>query len=83
MNKKELYSKIEEAISQIRPFLEGDGGDIELVEVTSDNVVKVRLLGACSSCNMSHMTMKSGVEEAIRNAVPEIKEVIAVEGTFA
>lgn len=80
---KELHSKIEETIAQIRPFLEGDGGDIELVEITSDNIVKVRLLGACSSCNMSQMTMKSGVEDAIRNAVPEITEVIAVENSFA
>lgn len=80
---KELHSKIEEAIAQIRPFLEGDGGDIELVEVTDDFVVKVRLLGACSSCNMSQMTMKSGVEEAIKNAVPSIKEVIAIEKALA
>lgn len=82
MNKTEIQKKVEEAIAQIRPFLEGDGGDIELVEITSDHTVKVRLLGACSSCNMSHMTMKSGVEDAIRNAVPEINEVIAVENTL-
>lgn len=82
MTKQEIHKKVEEAIAQIRPFLEGDGGNIELVEITSDNTVKVRLLGACSSCNMSHMTMKSGVEDAIRNAVPEINEVIAVENSL-
>jgi Fe-S cluster biogenesis protein NfuA len=75
---RELLSKIEGALDEIRPYLEADGGDINLVEVTNDMVVKVKLMGACSSCNVSMMTMKSGVEQAIKRAVPEIKEVIDI-----
>lgn len=70
--------RVEMAIEQIKPFLAEDGGDIELVEITGDTA-KVRLLGACSSCSMSPMTLKAGVEEAIRKAAPEIKLVTAVE----
>ncbi len=82
MNPSELHLKVEEAIAQIRPFLEADGGNIELIEVTDDKIVRVKLLGACSSCSMSAMTMKSGVEDAIRNVIPDIKEVIAVENSL-
>ena len=64
--------------NSIRPFLNEDGGDISLVEVTQDMVVKVELTGACSSCNVSMMTLKNGVEVAVKNAVPEVKEVIDV-----
>lgn len=71
--------KAEKTLEQLRPFLEADGGDMEIVEITDDYVVKVRLLGACSECSMSHMTMKAGLEEALKKAVPEIKEVVAVE----
>ncbi|KAA3652535.1 MAG: NifU family protein, partial [Bacteroidetes bacterium] len=60
LNKEELTSKIEEAIQQLMPFLEADGGDIQLVDVV-DNVARVKLLGACKSCNMSAMTLKAGV----------------------
>lgn len=74
----ELSARIEAAIEKIRPFLEADGGDIELVEVTDGNVARVRLLGACSNCSMSLMTLKAGVEETIRKEVPEIVAVIAV-----
>lgn len=70
--------KIENALEQVRPFLKADGGDISLVEVTDDNIVRVRLHGACKGCSISHITMKAGVEEAIKNAVPEIKTVEAV-----
>ncbi len=73
-----MISKIEAALEQVRPFLKADGGDISLVEVTDDHIVRVRLLGACSGCSISHLTMKAGIEEAIRNAVPEIKMVEAV-----
>lgn len=72
-----MKEKIEEAINKIRPFLQKDGGDIELVEV-ADDIVKVRLKGACGSCPMSAMTLKMGVEKAIKQEVPEVKEVIAV-----
>jgi len=75
---KSLIDKIENALDEIRPYLQADEGDINLVEVTDQMVVKVQLLGACSSCNVSMMTMKSGVEQAIKRAVPEVKEVIDV-----
>ena len=75
---KTILEKIEEALDEIRPYLEADDGDINLVEVTDEMVVKVKLLGACSSCNVSMMTMKSGVEQAIKRAVPEVKEVIDI-----
>ncbi|MGB0167388.1 MAG: NifU family protein [Luteibaculum sp.] len=73
-----IEDRIREALVQIRPFLEADGGDVTLEEVTSDGVAKVKLHGACSSCSMSTMTMKAGIEESIRKAVPEIKSVIAI-----
>ena len=75
---KAIINKIECALDEIRPYLEADGGDINLVEVTEKMVVKVKLLGACSSCNVSMMTMKSGVEQAVKRAVPEVKEVIDI-----
>lgn len=74
----ERNERIEIALQSIRPFLQKDGGDVELVEVTSDNIVKVRLLGACESCSMSTMTLRAGIEEAVKNAIPEIKSVEAV-----
>ena len=75
---KKIIDKIEKALTKIRPFLNEDGGDISLVEVTQDMVVKVELTGACRSCNVSMMTLKNGVEVAVKNAVPEVKEVIDV-----
>ena len=75
---REILSKIEGALDEIRPYLEADEGDIRLIEVTDDMVVKVKILGACSDCNVSMMTMKSGVEQAIKRAVPEVKEVIDI-----
>ncbi len=75
---KAIIDKIEGALDEIRPYLEADGGDINLVEVSDKMVVKVKLLGACSSCNVSMMTMKSGVEQAVKRAVPEVKEVIDI-----
>lgn len=73
-----IENRIETALDTIRPYLHKDGGDVELVEVV-DNVVRLKLLGACSSCEMSHMTMTAGIEEAIKKAVPEILSVTAVE----
>ena len=73
-----IINKIQDALKQIRPFLEADGGDVELVDVTNDYVARVKLLGACSSCSMSSMTMKAGIEDAIKRASSEIKSVIAV-----
>jgi Fe-S cluster biogenesis protein NfuA len=79
MNDPVLIDKINLALADIRPYLEGDGGDIELIEVTDDLIVKVKFLGACKTCTMSAMTLKGGVEEAIKKAIPEIKTVIAIE----
>jgi Fe-S cluster biogenesis protein NfuA len=70
--------KIEIALQSIRPFLQRDGGDVEFVEVTADKIVKVRLLGACETCSMSAMTLKAGIEESIKNVVPEIIAVEAI-----
>lgn len=81
--REDIIVKINVALEQIRPFLNDDGGDIELMELTADNVVKVRFLGACKSCSMSPMTLKGGVEEAIKKSVPEIKEVVTVEDAVA
>lgn len=79
MNKIEIEEKVNKVLEQIRPFLNDDGGDIELVEITQDLVVKVKLLGACKSCSMSPMTLKGGVEESIKRVIPELKGVIAIE----
>ncbi|MCO5269914.1 MAG: NifU family protein [Brumimicrobium sp.] len=76
---KEIEKTVQEALDQLRPYLEQDGGDMELVEVTSDYVVKVKLLGNCSTCSMSSMTMKAGLEEAVKKVVPEIVRVEAVD----
>lgn len=78
-----LLQKIEDALEQIRPYLQADGGDVSIIEVTADMVVKLELLGACKSCAMSTMTMKAGIEEAIKRAVPGIKGVEAVNRTAA
>ncbi len=78
MASQDTITKIENALEQVRPFLKADGGDISLVEVTDDNIVRVKLHGACHGCSISHITMKAGVEEAIKNAVPEIRTVEAV-----
>ena len=75
---KRILNKIEVALDEIRPYLKTDGGDISLVEVTDDYIVKVKLLGACESCHVSMMTLKNGVETAIKNAVPKVKKVIEV-----
>ncbi len=75
---KTILSKIEVALEEIRPFLEADGGDINFIELTDNWIVKVKLVGACSSCNISMMTLKNGVEMAVKRAVPEVKEVIEV-----
>ena len=72
-----MKEKIQIAIDRVRPALQADGGDVELVEV-NDGVVSVRLTGACGGCPMASMTLKDGIERVIREEVPEVKEVIAV-----
>ncbi len=78
-----LEERIYQAIDSVRPYLQTDGGDIAFVELTDDNVVKVKLLGACYACPMSLQTLKLGVERTIKNAVPEIKSVIAIDGELS
>ena len=72
-----LFDRVEEALKSIRPYLEADGGDVELLEVLDGNTALLDLKGACSTCSMSHMTMKAGIEETIKRAVPEITSVQA------
>jgi Fe-S cluster biogenesis protein NfuA len=77
INKQEIEAKVLSSMAQLRPFLLADGGDMELVEITDDAVVVVRLLGACSDCSMSLMTLKAGLEEAVKRDAPEVKSVVA------
>jgi len=77
----ELLQKVEKALDTIRPYLEADGGNVSIDEITSDNIVKIKLLGACGSCPMSIMTLKAGIEEAIKRAVPEVEGVEALNLT--
>jgi Fe-S cluster biogenesis protein NfuA len=78
LDKSELAEKINQSLEELRPHLHADGGDMELVEITDEGVAKVRLLGACSDCSMSMMTIKAGLEEAVKKVAPEIKSVEAV-----
>lgn len=78
MMNTELKEKIEAALDSIRPYLEADGGNVKIVDLTDDMVLRLELMGACSSCPMSTMTLKAGVEEAIKRAIPEITKVEAV-----
>ena len=74
----ELIEKVKNVIDQIRPYLQADGGDIAFVNLTDDNIVNVELQGSCGSCPYSRMTLKNGVESAVRRALPEIKAVEAI-----
>ena len=73
-----MKEKVEAALNKIRPQLQMDGGDVELVGIENDGVVKVRLKGACGSCPMSQMTLKMGIERILKKEVPEVKEVVSV-----
>ena len=73
-----MKEKVEAALAKIRPSLNADGGDVELVEITPDGVVKVRLTGACGGCPMSQMTLKMGIEKMLKEEIPELKEVVGV-----
>lgn len=73
-----MKQSVEQALAKIRPFLQRDGGDIKLIDVTDDGIVKVQLTGACQGCPMSQMTLKQGVERALMKEVPGIKEVQAI-----
>ena len=74
----DIKEKVEATLGKIKPALQADGGDVELVEVTPDGVVKVRLTGACAGCPMSQMTLKMGIESQLKKEVPEVKEVVSV-----
>lgn len=78
MDKELITAKINKAIESVRPYLNADGGDVELVEIMDDRTVKVRLTGACDGCPFSLMTLRAGIERAIRAEYPEMKELIAV-----
>lgn len=78
LNIPELEIKVNAAIEQLRPYLQEDGGDMELVEISQEGIARVRLMGACSDCSMSMMTLKAGLEEAVKKAAPEIVSVEAV-----
>lgn len=70
--------ELQKVLSSIRPFLQSDNGDVELVEITEDGIVKVRLLGACENCPLSVMTLRAGIERALMRQVPGIKRIEAV-----
>ncbi len=74
-----MKEKVQAVIEKIRPFLQRDGGDVELIDVDKDGVVKVRLVGACVGCAMSQITLKQGIEKVLLNEIPEVKKVENVE----
>jgi len=78
---KTVLQKVEDALQTIRPYLEADGGDVKLLDINEDGIVRLELLGACGSCPMSTMTLKAGVEETIRRVVPEVMGVEAINIT--
>ncbi len=73
-----MKEKVEEVLNKIRPQLQSDGGDVELVDITAENVVQVKLQGACAGCPMSQMTLKNGIEHTLKKELPEVKSVEAV-----
>ncbi len=73
-----MLEDVKKVLDMIRPALQADGGDVELVEVTADGVVKVKLVGACGHCPMSTMTLKNGIEKTLKQKVPGVKEVVGV-----
>jgi Fe-S cluster biogenesis protein NfuA len=78
MKEHPMKEKIEAALNKVRPQLRMDGGDVELVDVGADGVVKVRLTGACGGCPMSQMTLKMGIERILKKEVPEVKQVVSI-----
>lgn len=78
--KEVLLQRIDHALNDVRPHLKVDGGDVEVVDVTEDKLVKIKWLGACEGCSMSVMTMRAGIEHAIKSKIPEITGVEAVNG---
>ena len=79
MTSEEIKINVERALEEIRPFLKNDGGDISLISIEEDRLVRVQLEGACAGCSVNRMTLKSGVEMTIKNYAPQIQEVINIE----
>jgi Fe-S cluster biogenesis protein NfuA len=77
-NQPEIFTRVNAALDTIRPYLEADGGNVKITEIIDNKIVKLELSGACGTCPMSTMTMKAGIEEAIKRAVPEILSVEAI-----
>lgn len=73
-----MKERVEQVLAKIRPSLQADGGDVELVEIAADGIIKVRLTGACGTCPFATMTLKMGIEHALKKEIPEVKEVQAV-----
>lgn len=81
VKKEDITQRIEDSLNNIRPYLEADGGNVRVLEITKENVLKLEFVGNCGNCAMSHMTFKAGVEDAIRRAVPEVKSIEVVNLT--
>ncbi len=77
----EILNRIEKALDSIRPYLAQDGGNVKVIEFTQEGILKLELLGACGSCPMSQMTMKAGIEDAVKNMVTEVKHIEAINIT--
>ena len=73
-----MKEEVEQALNKIRPMLMADGGNVDLIEVTDDGIVKLKLTGTCGCCPMSQMTLKNGIEKILKQEVPQIKEIIAI-----
>lgn len=80
IEKEALMKQVDSALDMVRPHLKEDGGDVELIDITDDLLVKVKWLGNCQSCSMSMMTMKAGLEMTIRSHIPQISGVMAING---
>ena len=78
MNNPDLLKRVEFALAEIRPYLQNDGGDISLIDIEDDKIVKVRLLGSCLNCSVNQMTLKSGVEMTVKKYAPEREKVVNV-----
>ena len=79
-DKEQLIKEVDTALDEIRPHLAVDGGNIEVVDITDDMTVLIKWLGNCEGCNMTAMTMKAGIQETLRNKLPQIKNVVAING---
>jgi len=79
-DKKEMIERVDKALNDVRPHLKVDGGNVEVVDITDKNIVKIKWLGTCETCSMSMMTMKAGIEETLRGKIPEVSGVEAVNG---